>query len=170
MSRESSEIAQDQRQAAATGFVARRGADLSAKARASIVRETLAILDSAGFAPLFASASRAEVPISAVLPRPNGKGPALRLSGQIDRILVTASEVMIIDYKTNRPPPLEIDGVAPAYLYQLAAYALALQEIYPGHQLRAALLWTDGPRLMEIPAEMLRDYGLRLWKLDTGDL
>ncbi len=164
------ELSEAQRKAGATGFVTRRGAALSAKARLSIVLETLAILNSTDFAPLFSSASRAEVPISAMLLPPNGKGPALRLSGQIDRILVTESEVMIIDYKTNRPPPLELHGVAPAYLYQLAAYALALQEIYPGRRLRAALLWTDGPRLMEIPAELLRDYGARLWKLDTADL
>ena len=84
--------------------------------------------------------------------------------------MVTDNEVMIVDYKTNRPPPQELQGVAPAYLYQLAAYALALAEIYPGRRLRAALLWTDGPRLMEIPEIILRDYGDRLWKLDTATL
>ena len=164
------EIADGERKSAATGFVARRGAALSAKARVSIVRETLAILNASEFAPIFSIQSRAEVPISAVLPRPSGKGPALRLSGQIDRLLVTDRDVMIIDYKTNRPPPLELLGIAPAYLFQLAAYALALKEIYPGKQLRAALLWTDGPRLMEIPANILREYGERLWKLNTASL
>ena len=63
-----------------------------------------------------------------------------------------------------------MSAVAPAYLYQLAAYALALHEIYPSRRLRAALLWTDGPRLMEIPDEILRDYGVRLWKLDVTSL
>jgi ATP-dependent helicase/nuclease subunit A len=164
------EIADGERKAAATAFVGRRGAALTAKARISIVRETLAILNTGEFSQLFSTNSRAEVPLSALLPRPAGKGPALRLSGQIDRLLVTPSEVMIIDYKTNRPPPLELSGVAPAYLYQLAAYALALTEIYPGKRLRAVLLWTDGPRLMEIPADILRDYGERLWKLDTTTL
>jgi ATP-dependent helicase/nuclease subunit A len=164
------EIADGDRKAAATAFVTRRAAVLTAKARLSIVRETLAILNSAEFAPLFSAGSRAEVPISAMLPRPSGKGPALRLSGQIDRILVTASEVMIVDYKTNRPPPQELHGVAPAYLFQLAAYASALAEIYPGKRLRAALLWTDGPRLMEIPPNILGDYGDRLWSLDTASL
>ena len=165
------EIAEAERRAAATGFVAKRGASLPAKARISIVQETLAVLGSTDFAPLFSTASRAEVPISTVIPRPNNvKGPALRLTGQIDRLLITPSDVMIIDYKTNRPPPLQLSAVAPAYLYQLAAYALALQEIYPGHRLRAALLWTDGPRLMEIPEDILRDYGMRLWKLDITSL
>lgn len=164
------EIADGERKAAATAFVGLRGAALSAKARMSIVRETLAILNSSEFAGLFGKGSRAEVPISALLPRPAGRGPALRLTGQIDRLAVTGSEVMIVDYKTNRPPPLQVQGVAPAYLYQLAAYALALAEIYPGRRLRAALLWTDGPRLMEIPEIILREYGERLWKLDTASL
>ena len=75
-----------------------------------------------------------------------------------------------MDYKTNRPPPAEVAGVASAYLYQLAAYALALARIYPGRQIRAAILWTDGPRLMEIPSEMLDRHGERLWQLAVGDL
>ncbi|MEQ1652632.1 MAG: 3'-5' exonuclease, partial [Hyphomicrobium sp.] len=164
------EMADGERKAAATAFVAARGAALASKVRISIVRETLAVLNTPEFAPLFSPTSRAEVPISAIIPRPGGKGPALRLSGQIDRLAVTEHEVMIVDYKTNRPPPLELQGVAPAYLYQLAAYALALADIYPGRRLRAALLWTDGPRLMEIPEIILREYAAKLWNLDVTSL
>ena len=164
------EIADDKRSAAAAAFVARRGKALSARAQKSIVTETLSILTSGDFAALFSTNSRAEVPISAILPRPNGSGPALRLSGQIDRLLVTATDVLIVDYKTNRPPPHDVERVAPAYLFQLAAYTLALREIYPHKRIRAALLWTDGPRLMEIPADILRDYGERLWNLDVASL
>ncbi len=164
------EIKEGDRKSAATGFVKARGAALSANARISIVKETLSIMEGSDFAALFSDSSRPEVPISAVLPRPGGKGPALRLTGQIDRLLVTDTDVMIVDYKTNRPPPMELQRVAPAYFYQLAAYTLALQEIYPGKRIRAALLWTDGPRMMEIPANILRDYCERLWKLDTASL
>ncbi len=71
---------------------------------------------------------------------------------------------------TNRPPPSEVRFVAPAYLYQLAAYRLALGEIYPGRRVRAALLWTDGPRLMEVPADVLDGYQSRLWDLDVQSL
>ena len=94
----------------------------------------------------------------------------MSLSGQIDRLAVTPSDVMIVDYKTNRPPPSRPQDVAAAYLYQLAAYALALKEIYPGRTIRAALLWTDGPHLMEIPAPLVQDYVIRLWDLDTASL
>ena len=158
------------RASTAAAFVDKRGAGLSAAARKSIVKETLAILTDPVFKSLFNSTSRAEVPIAALLPRPNGKGPALRLSGQIDRLAVTAKDVLIVDYKTNRPPPTRAEDVAPAYLFQLAAYVLALNEIYPGRSIRAGLLWTDGPQLMQIPAPQLQDYIKRLWDIDTASL
>ena len=155
---------------AARAFVAKRGGGLTTKAKESVVNETLAILAHRPFAPFFSENSRAEVPIVAVLPRPSGSGPALKLSGQIDRLAVTRSEVFVLDYKTCRPPPVRLENVAPAYLFQLAAYALALDEIYPGKRVRAALLWTDGPRLMEIPLQILQDHIRRLWDLDPASL
>ncbi|MFT3733322.1 MAG: double-strand break repair helicase AddA [Hyphomicrobium sp.] len=163
-------IAEDRREEIAQAFVDRRGAVLPAKVRTSIVKETLAVLRDPAFAAIFGPQSVAEAPLAAVIPHPSGTGPALNLSGQIDRIAITDSEVLIIDYKTNRPPPVEVHQVADAYLYQLAAYRLALGEIYPGKAVRAALLWTDGPRLMEIPSNILDAYTTRLWKLDLGSL
>lgn len=164
------EIPEAKRKAAAAAYVEKRGAALSKRVRGQIVSETLAVMTDSDFAELFSDKSRAEVPISAVLPRPHGTGPALRLTGQIDRLVVTGKDIMIVDYKTNRPPPHDVARVAPAYLYQLAAYTLALREIYPHKRVRAALLWTDGPRLMEIPADILNEYGARLWKLDIANL
>jgi len=155
---------------AATGFLELRGAMLSPAVRASIARETLAILTAPEFAPLFGPGSRAEVPIVALIPNPDGRGAPLKLMGQIDRLVDTGREVLIVDYKTNRPPPRHIDGVAAAYLYQLAAYRLALREIYPGRTVRAALLWTDGPRIMALPDTLLDSYSGRLWNIDQASL
>jgi ATP-dependent helicase/nuclease subunit A len=43
------------------------------------------------------------------------------------------------------------------YLDQLRAYVAAVEAIYPGRRVRAALLWTDGPRLMQVsPAALAR--------------
>jgi ATP-dependent helicase/nuclease subunit A len=77
------------------------------------------------------------------------------LEGQIDRLVETEAGLLILDYKTNRPPPKTVEEVAPAYIAQLAAYRAALRKLYPERPLRAALLWTDGPRLMEIPSTSL---------------
>ncbi|MGI9403308.1 MAG: double-strand break repair helicase AddA, partial [Hyphomicrobium sp.] len=127
---------------AAREFIAMRGADFSPRVRNSIVKETLAILNAPEFAALFGPHSRAEVPIVALIPNPKSKGPPLKLIGQIDRLVDLGNEVLIVDYKTNLPPPMTVEGVAPAYLLQLAAYSLALSAIYPGRPVRAALLWT----------------------------
>jgi len=154
----------------AKAFVARRGAALPARTQRGIVAEALAILNDTTFAPLFGPGSRAEVPVAAVIPRPKGTGPALRITGQIDRLAEIGNEVLIVDYKTNRPPPREAAGVADAYLYQLAAYRLAVGQIFKGKSVRAAILWTDGPRLLEIPARLLDDYASRLWDLDPARL
>jgi len=57
--------------------------------------------------------------------------------------------------KTNRPAPRRPDEVPPAYLKQLALYRAVLRRIYPDRPVRAALVWTDVPDLMEISADAL---------------
>ena len=78
---------------------------------------------------------------------PDGKGPALRLTGKIDRLARDGDTVLIVDYKTNRPPPGRRAAVPEAYLLQLAAYRLGIARIFPGKRSEAAILWTDGPRI-----------------------
>ncbi len=155
---------------AAQHFVAVRGADLEARTRASIVTETIGVLRDRRFAPIFGPDSRAEVPLVAEIPAPGGKGHTLRVTGQIDRLVVLDHEVLIVDYKTNRPPPRLVDAVPQAYLLQLAAYRLAVSRIFGGRPVRAALLWTDGPQLMPIPDGMLDAAQHRLFTLDRGSL
>jgi ATP-dependent helicase/nuclease subunit A len=156
--------------AAADAFLARHGAQLSQKARRQIAAEVLAILQDPALAPLFGPGSRAEVPIVAELPAPDGQGPALRLNGKIDRLVATATYVLILDYKTNRPPPADPSSVADAYLFQLAAYRLVIAQIFPGLRTEAAILWTDGPRLMRMPAERLDSFERRLWQQAPASL
>ena len=43
----------------------------------------------------------------------------------------------------------------PVYLRQMAAYRAALSAIYPEKPIRCVLLWTDGPRLMELSPGLL---------------
>ena len=66
--------------------------------------------------------------------------------------------MLIVDYKTVRPPPASEDEVPAIYLRQLAAYRAALARIYPGREIRCALLWTEGPLLMPISPEILAGY------------
>ena len=118
------------------------------------------------FAPLFGPRSRAEVPIVAAIPRPGGR--VLRITGQVDRLVALESEILIVDYKTNRPAPRAIADVPEAYIVQLAAYRRALRHAFPAHTVRAALLWTDGCRIMEIPAALLDRAVPGLWERAPG--
>ncbi len=163
-------LSPDVRAAAADGYVGSRGADLSAAMRAGIVAETLEVLADPAFAPVFGPGSRAEVPIAARLQPPSGKGQAVHVTGQIDRLVATDHDILIVDFKTNRPPPTEVDAVPDAYVLQLAAYRAAVAQIFPGLAVRAALLWTDGPRLMELPSDRLDDAARRLFMLDQTSL
>lgn len=123
--------------------------------RVEIVDAVQAVLDHPEFAPLFGPGSRAEVPIAARLAVRQANGEEIVISGQVDRLVVTDGEVFIVDYKTNRPAPPDIARAAPVYVRQIAAYRLALMTLFPDHCVRGFLLWTDGPDLMEIPAELM---------------
>jgi ATP-dependent helicase/nuclease subunit A len=113
------------------------------------VKEIMQVLKHPTLAPLFAANSQAEVPVVGVIA---GKS----FSGQIDRLVIEGNDVIIVDYKTNRPPPRRIEDVPPTYLAQLAAYRLLLQKIYKGKNIRTALLWTHVPFLMEITEDHLK--------------
>ena len=142
------ELPAGEREAAATRFLARSVHRLDEKSRDDIRREALAVLSHPDWAPLFAEGSVAEAPIV-------GRVGNRVLSGQIDRLRVTEDQVLIIDYKTNRPPPLKAEETPTIYLRQMAAYRAALSALYPGRPVKCALLWTDGPRLMELPEQLL---------------
>jgi ATP-dependent helicase/nuclease subunit A len=148
------------REATAQNFLARAGAEFSADDRNRFVSQALAIFADPRFAPLFAPGSRAEVPIVGRLARTGG--PEIFVSGQIDRLVITAHAVLIADYKTNRDPPKSVDAAPQAYVQQLALYRAVLGKIYPDRPIRAALVWTEMPDLMEISAAMLDEAAARI--------
>jgi ATP-dependent helicase/nuclease subunit A len=76
----------------------------------------------------------------------------------VDRLVVSADGILIADYKTNRPAPRSLAETLnhhPGYIKQLALYRAVLMRLYPGRPVKAALVWTDIPQLLEIPAEAL---------------
>lgn len=163
------DLPEERRAGAAERYLARQP-DLSDAERAEIAAETLRVLDHPDFAPIFGPGSRAEVSIGGHAP---GLPENVTLSGQIDRLVVTPDEVQIIDYKTNRPPPGDLSGVADIYWMQMAAYRALLQSIHPDKTVRCALLWTDGPRLMELPggsldAALAKGFSAQAAKLDDS--
>jgi ATP-dependent helicase/nuclease subunit A len=147
------DIPREGRDAAARAYLRRHEDDVPAEAHERLVAEVAAVLDDPRFAPLFGAGSRAEVAIVGRIERA-GRAPLL-VSGQIDRLAVTGDAVLIADFKTNRSPPRTLEAVAPAYMEQLALYGAVLARLYPGRPLRAALIWTEAPDIMEIPGDTL---------------
>ncbi|MDF3810462.1 double-strand break repair helicase AddA [Rhodopseudomonas sp. BAL398] len=140
------------RRDAATIYLARNAADWSEADREALAANVLGLIADARFAALFGPGSRAEVPIAGRLPQP---GAPLLVSGQIDRLVVTPDEVLIVDYKTNHAPPHNAADTPPEYLRQLALYRAVLARLYPDRPVRAALIWTESTEFMEISAPAL---------------
>ena len=69
-----------------------------------------------------------------------------------ERDVLQADKPVLVDFKTNRPAPARIEDADPAYVLQMAVYAAVLGAVFPGRRIEAALVWTDGPRLMPVPA------------------
>jgi ATP-dependent helicase/nuclease subunit A len=117
-----------------------------------MAQAALAVLQDARFAEVFGEGSRAEVAIAgAARALPAG----LKISGRIDRLVVLADRVLVADFKTNRPSPERIEDADPAYLRQMAIYAAVLADVFPGRSIEAALIWTDGPKLMPVPENLM---------------
>jgi ATP-dependent helicase/nuclease subunit A len=129
-----------------------RERDLTEAQRAEMTEAALSVLQDERFAQVFGPGSRPEVAIAgsaAALP------PGLKISGRIDRLVVLSDRVLVADFKTNRPSPARVEDADPAYLRQMAIYAAVLAEVFPGRAVEAALVWTDGPKLMPVPENLL---------------
>lgn len=114
------------------------------------LNEVLGVLATPFDPPLFEAGSLAEVPVAA---RPDAFGGQMIL-GVVDRLVVLPDRLLIVDFKTGmRPQPLS--ATPEAWLRQLAAYRAALEPLYQDRVIEAAILWTAGPQLVKLPADML---------------
>jgi ATP-dependent helicase/nuclease subunit A len=132
------------RMEAARAHLARNGKTFSPEEREAMIEEVGRVLNDLRFSGLFLPGSRAEVPIV-------GRYQGRPISGLVDRLAFTTDAVLIADFKTNKPAPRRFEDV-PTYVRQLALYRAVLAQLYPDKAIRAALIWTDVPDLMEIPA------------------
>ncbi len=125
-----------------------RERDLDEAARAEMIDAAFRVLNDVRFAPVFGPGSRPEVALT-------GSVGDVPISGRMDRLVITPDRVLVVDYKTNRPAPDRIEDADPAYVLQMAVYASVLARLYPDRAVEAALVWTDGPRLMAVPRAMM---------------
>ena len=137
-------------------YLALKTHELTPEQQAEIATETFAVLTNSKLSVLFGPKSIAEVPLAGTV----GDGINARvIAAQIDRLVMDGDRVIIVDYKTNRPPPMDESQAAPQYLRQMALYRAALRSIYPDRRVEAVLLWTDVPRAMWLSEAVLNPYG-----------
>ncbi|MBY0565743.1 MAG: double-strand break repair helicase AddA [Hyphomonadaceae bacterium] len=142
------DIAPSQRAKSARNWLERQGCDpTEIEAYAT---EALAVLDDQRFAAVFGPRSRAEAPIV-------GEARGKLVSGIVDRLVVDDARVIVLDFKTGRPPPADVADVPASYALQLALYREVLRKIFPAKPVTCALLWTEKPLLMELPPSQLDD-------------
>jgi ATP-dependent helicase/nuclease subunit A len=74
--------------------------------------------------------------------------------GIVDRVVVRAEEVVVIDYKTHAHTKApDIPMLAASYLTQLRAYAAGVARIWPQRRVRAYLVFTACAGVVEVPLE-----------------
>ena len=140
-----------ERRAAAASLLAREH-DLTPDQRAEMASAALGVLEDPRFAAVFGPNSRAEAAIAGSAPDlPKG----LAVSGRLDRLVIERDRVLVADFKTNRPSPARIEDADKAYITQMAVYAAVLRAAFPGRTVEAALVWTDGPKLMPVPENLM---------------
>lgn len=144
------DLAAAEREAAARTYLDHAASDLAGAEREAMAARVLAVLADPRFAAAFAADSRAEVSVAGTIEL---GGTRYSVAGTVDRIAVSEAQVFIVDYKTVRPPPASLDAVPAPYVLQLALYRQLLQPIYPDRAVRCALLFTEGPWLIDVPAD-----------------
>jgi ATP-dependent helicase/nuclease subunit A len=137
----------EQRHAAGSALLAQGEDACDAAEAAALTAQVLAILSDPRMAPLFAQ-GLAEVPVT-------GRIGGRTFLGSIDRLVVTPTLVTALDFKSNRLVPDTPEGVPEGVLRQLGAYAALLEPLYPGRRVEVAILWTEGPRLMPLPRDLV---------------
>ncbi len=138
-------VAPGSREDLANRWLERSAGVSEASIRSEIVDQVCRILSDESFSRLFGDDLLGEAPLAATLP--DGRV----IAGTVDRLLVEEDRISVIDFKTGRVPARHAD-IPNSHHAQMKAYADALRVIFPGREVRAALLYTAGPKLIEVMA------------------
>ncbi len=123
----------------------------------SVLDEAIAVLTNPALSHVFGPGTLAEVGFTANFAALDGEG----LTGSIDRLVVSDSKVLAVDFKSNQIVPESVKAIPEGILRQMGAYQAALEDIYPGHVVETAILWTKTATLMPIPHDIVRNALLR---------
>lgn len=74
--------------------------------------------------------------------------------GVIDRLIRKAGEIVLLDYKTHAVDAIDATALAAAYAPQMRAYATGVRALWPGHTVRARLVFTASRRVIPIETDL----------------
>jgi len=147
------DVAAEKRQALASHYLQRRLPGCSAAQHQDMLKSVFTILEDARFSDLFSETGKAEVAVMGVI---DVGGSQRAVAGQIDRLAVYEQQVLLADFKTGQPARSS-DDIPVAYLLQLALYVKLLEPLYPGRDIRPALIYTQTPVLFTPDREKLNE-------------
>jgi ATP-dependent helicase/nuclease subunit A len=124
---------------------------LGADVREGAIQSALDLMGDHRFATLFSKTGRSEVDIAGVV---SLNGWEVEVAGRMDRLVVEAARIVLIDYKTGRPPK-DPQLVPQSHVKQLAIYEALLCKLYPDRAIVTAVVWTALPALVILPPERL---------------
>ncbi len=120
---------------------------------ALLLAEARKIIEKPSLAEIFAAGALTEVPISAKVDLLGGQ----RIHGVIDRLILSDSDVLAIDFKTNAMVPQRPTECPDGLLRQMGAYGDALATLYPDRKVQTAFLWTRTATLMHLPHDLVTE-------------
>lgn len=140
------------RMAIGRALLTRLAPEVSEETAENLIEGVIHVLDTPDGQRIFGANSRAEVAISGDITLPDGtKRP---IAGRIDRLIIGAEAVEIVDLKTGKPR--DAAGV-PGITRQMALYRAVLQAIYPDRPVSATILWTETGAVQPLPDAALAE-------------
>ncbi|MCE9522704.1 MAG: double-strand break repair helicase AddA [Alphaproteobacteria bacterium] len=131
----------------------------------SAASEALRVRRDPALADVFGTGSYGEVALRGLI---EWNGETVNLEGRLDRIVIGAREVMIVEFKTDRVVPQRDSAIPPSYVTQLALYRAAVARMFEGRTVNCGILWTAAPLLTVVPSKLLDEAARVLDPLGQG--
>lgn len=136
------------RRSAALNYLKRFYGKASEEAQHAFIQQLLNLMEAPATAWIFESKKYlVNLPVEGTT-EINGK--SYRVSGHIDRLVWQKHQLFIVKFKTDISLPTKKEEIPSEYLQELGLYQKLLKPLYPGMQLRGALVWVHHASWMEI--------------------
>ena len=155
------EMAPEDRADAARRYAERAARFWPQAEREALIGSVMALLSHPDLRGTFSTHAQAEVSIMGTLALGS---QSYAVSGRIDRLAVLDNRVVILDYKTNRVPPVSESDIPFAHRAQLAIYRAILSPLYPGKRIDCLLVYTENASIYTLSDKAL---ALALAELQT---